>query len=274
MKALYEIFRDAAWGFSVRGGDTHAGYIAYAMLLAIFPFLIFATALTGALIGEDRSAEAVAVLFEFAPEYLAETLAPVLVDLLSRKYNVFTLFILLALWAAMRAVEAVARAFDAIYGERETRVWIVRKFKALVAVIVASVVSVALGLSILFAPVIVDQVEARTAFTFPDNFTLARYVFGIVVFYTFLYALHWYLPSRQVRGFPIWPGALFSTLAWTAMATGMSVYLAYSANYALTYGTLAGIVITILFLYFSGAIVIFGAELNAAIKQRRAAWQD
>lgn len=273
MRALYEIFRDAARGFSARGGDTHAGYIAYAMLLAIFPFLIFATALTGTLIGEDRSAEAVAVLFEFMPEYLAETLSPALVDLLSRKYNVFTLFILLALWAAMRAVEAVARAFDAIYGRRETRVWIVRKVKALVTVVVASGVSVALGLSILLAPVIVEQVEARTAFTFPENFTIARYVFGMTLLFAFLYALHWYLPSRQARGFPIWPGALFSTLAWTAMATGMSVYLAFSGNYALTYGALAGIVITILFLYFSGAIVIFGAELNKATKERRARWQ-
>lgn len=273
MIALYQVLRDAALGFSVRGGDTHAGYIAYAMLLAIFPFLIFATALTGLLIGEERSAQAVAVLFEFAPEYLAETLAPVLVDLLSRKYNVFTLFILLALWAAMRAVEAVARAFDATYGQRDGGVWIVRKVKALVTVVGASVVAVVLGLSILFAPVLVDLIEARTAFTFPENFTIARYAVGLIVFYVFLYALHWYLPSRRVRDYPIWPGALVSTLAWTVMATGMSVYLAYSASYTLTYGTLAGIVITILFLYFSGAIVIFGAEINRAVRERRMTWQ-
>lgn len=269
MIAAWQILREAGAGFSRRDGDMQAGYIAYAMLLAIFPFLIFATALSGWLIGEDRSAKAVSVLFDFAPDYLAEALAPVLVDLLSQKYNLFTLFIVLAVWAAMRAVEALARSFDGIYGQRETRVWIVRKFKALVLVFVAAIVAVLLGLSILLAPTIARFVEQQTAIVLPDSFTFVRYLFGSLVFYVFIYALHWFLPSRQVRGFPIWPGALFTTLAWLMMATGMSVYLAFSGNYALTYGALAGIVITMLFLYLSGAIVIYGAEINAVIGKRR-----
>lgn len=271
---IWRVFRDAAIGFSNRGGDVQAGYIAYATLLAIFPFLIFATALAGWIIGDERSAQAVAVLFQFAPDYLAEVIAPVFIDLLSRKYSLFTVFIVLAIWAAMRAVEAIARAFDDVYGHRSTRAWIVRKLKALVVVVVASVVAVALGLSILLAPLIVEFVETNTIIEVPDYFVIYRYAFGIAVFYAFLWLLHWYLPSREVRGFPIWPGALFSTVTWVVMATGLSVYLAYSGTYALTYGALAGVVITLLFLYFTGAIIIFGAELNQAVKNWRDKWQD
>ncbi|MEM7438662.1 MAG: YihY/virulence factor BrkB family protein [Pseudomonadota bacterium] len=266
MIALARIFGQAYHGFMARNGDMLAGYVAYVMLLAIFPFLIFAVSLSGIFIGEARSEEAVAVLFDFAPRYLAEALEPVLVEVLKGSHGIFTVFFALALWAAMRAVEAINRAFDATYGDRGGAVWIIRKAKALIAVFVAAVVAVALGLSILFAPVIVNFVEANTVFRAPENFTLIRYFFGIALFFVFLCALHWFLPNHHAAGFPIWPGAFFSTIAWVAMATGMSVYLAYFGSYDVAYGALAGIVITILFLYFSAAIIIFGAELNAAIK--------
>lgn len=263
---LWRIFRDAYNGFSVRGGDVQAGYVAYAMLLAIFPFLIFAVSLSGLFIGEERSEQAVAVLFDFAPAYLAEVLEPILVEVLEGSHGVFTVFIILAVWAAMRAVEAINRAFDTTYGDRGGAVWLWRKAKALVTVFVAAIVAVALGISILLAPLIVSFIEGNTILRAPENFTFIRYLFGTVIFFLFLCALHWFLPNQHAEGFPIWPGALFSTVAWLTMATGMSVYLAYSGSYDLTYGALAGIVITILFLYFSAAIIIFGAELNAAVK--------
>ena len=96
-----------------------------------------------------------------------------------------------------------------------------------------------------------------------------RYTVGVIVFYVLMWTLHWFLPNQHAQGFPRWPGALFSTVTWLIMATGLSFYLAYSGTYSITYGALAGIVITMLFLYFSGAIILFGAELNAAIARYR-----
>lgn len=110
------VSRSTLSSFLARGGDMQAGYIAYSLLLAIFPFLIFCVSLTGWLIGDDRSAEAVGVLFDFAPEYLANVIKPVLTEVLAHDHGLFTIFIVLAIWAAMRAVEAINRAFDGIYG--------------------------------------------------------------------------------------------------------------------------------------------------------------
>ena len=262
---LITVPRDAFGAFLARGGDMQAGYIAYSMLLAIFPFLIFCVSLTGWAIGDERSAEAVGVLFEFAPIYLAEVLRPALEEVLAHDHGLFTLFIVLAIWAAMRAVEAINRAFDNIYGERDTGVWLLRKSKALIVVIVSAISAVVLGLSILLAPSLINLIEDFTQWDIPTNITLMRYAVGIVVFYVLMWLLHWFLPNNHAQGFPRWPGALFSTLTWLIMATGLSFYLAYSGTYSITYGALAGIVITMLFLYFSGAIILFGAELNAAL---------
>ena len=263
------VTKNAFTAFQARGGDMQAGYIAYSMLLAIFPFLIFCVSLTGWLIGDERSAEAVGVLFDFAPEYLAEVLLPVLTEVLAHDHGLFTIFIVLAIWAAMRAVEAINRAFDGIYGERDGGVWIRRKSKALITVFVSAIAAVVLGLSILLAPALIKIIEDFTNWDIPTNITIIRYTVGTIVFYVLVWTLHWFLPNHHAQGFVRWPGALFSTITWLIMATGLSFYLAYSGSYSITYGALAGIVITMLFLYFSGAIILFGAELNAAISRYR-----
>jgi len=268
-RAFLQVLARAVTGFNAHDGEVQAGYIAYALMLAIFPFLIFAVSLTGWMIGEARSAEAIQVLFDFAPDYLAVVLEPELARVLGQSHGLFTLFIVLAVWAAMRAVEAVNKSFDGIYGARAGAIWLVRKGKALVVVFGAAIVAVVLGLSILLAPVLITLLENYTTVELPKNLLILRYGVGFSALYAFLWVMHWFLPNSHARGFSIWPGALLSTLLWVGMATGMSFYLAYAGNYSVTYGALSGIVITLLFLYFSGAIIIFGAEFNAALRSFR-----
>ena len=52
-------------------------------------------------------------------------------------------------------------------------------------------------------------------------------------------------------------------------ATGLSVYLAFAPSYAVTYGALAGVIVTLLFFYLTGAAIIFGAEVNAVVNKGR-----
>ena len=208
------VTKDALTAFLARGGDMQAGYIAYALLLAIFPFLIFCVSLTGWLIGDARSSQAIAVLFDFAPKYLAEVLEPVLVEVLAHDHGLFTIFIVLAIWAAMRAVEAINRAFDGIYGERDGGVWMLRKTKALVTVIVSAIAAVVLGLSILLAPALINLIEEFTKIDIPTNINLMRYVVGTIVFYCLMWILHWFLPNHHAQGFPRWQkgcGSAFGT---------------------------------------------------------------
>lgn len=264
-KGFATVFVGAIRGFNRRDGEVQAGYIAYALMLAIFPFLIFAVSLSGWIIGAERSAQAIQVLFDFAPDYLAEVLEPEVARVLGQRHGLFTLFIVLAIWAAMRAVEAVNKSFDGVYGERTGAIWLFRKAKALVVVFGAAIVAVVLGLSILLAPVLINLIQEYTTIDLPKNLLMMRYAVGFSVLYGFLWVMHWFLPNSHAQGFAIWPGAFLSTVLWVVMATGMSIYLAYAGNYSVTYGALSGIVITLLFLYFSGAIIIFGAEFNAAL---------
>jgi membrane protein len=60
---------------------------------------------------------------------------------------------------------------------------------------------------------------------------------------------------------------IVSTLLWVAFASGFSLYLSFTPTYTVTYGTLAGVIITLMFFYLTGAVIIYGAEVNAALNR-------
>jgi membrane protein len=73
------------------------------------------------------------------------------------------------------------------------------------------------------------------------------------------------LPARSLGARRLWPGVLVTTFLWMAAAWAFSVYLSATPTYTVTYGTLAGVIITLMFFYLTGAVIIFGAEVNAAM---------
>jgi membrane protein len=79
--------------------------------------------------------------------------------------------------------------------------------------------------------------------------------------------MHRTLPGRRLGTAPIWPGVIVTTLLWVALAWAFSLYLSYTPSYTVTYGTLAGVIITLMFFYLTGATIIYGAEVNAALNR-------
>lgn len=254
--------------FQNNDGAAMAGYIAFSGLLSIFPFLIFAATLTGMLVGADRSERVIDALFEIAPQHVALTLEPVVKEVLSKQSSeVLTVSALFAVWVASNAVEAFRIAFDRAYGIIDPRHFVVNRAMALGIVLLGAVVAALLGISILLSPIILHLVSQRTHFSIPWIAGYITYGFGMMVFIGFLMLMHRWLPGRHLPGTVIWPGVLVTTLIWLAAAGGFTLYLSHTPGYTVTYGTLAGVIITLMFFYLTGATIIFGAELNAEMNK-------
>ncbi len=267
LRYTYSLFRDTYKSFENHDGNAMAGYIAFSSLLAIFPFLIFAASLTGILLGQEQSQQAVDALFQYAPKHVAQTLEPVLLEVLEdRGQGVLTISILVALWLASNAVEAFRTAFDRAYVVVETRSWIKRRAMAIGFVILGSIVSVVLGVSIIFAPLLIQLAENRFGVSVPQSTGIISFVLGLFVFMVFLAMMHRFLPGKNMKGQKIWPGIILSIIMWLAVAMGFSIYLSLTPTYAITYGTLTGVIVTLVFFYLSGVALILGAELNATLQ--------
>jgi membrane protein len=265
--------RAAAWGriwasalrrFWRDDGDALSGSIAYSAFLAIFPFAIFATALAGAFVGAAESAALIDALFDIAPAHVAMTLEPVILGVVEGwSGRLLTGSALIALWSASNAMETVRLGVERAYAAPAPRGFLARRAVALGYVLLAVVTFGALGALIVAAPLAIAIAEARVGVETPVGLGAARYALGAALFAAFLLALHRGLPARRPRR--LWPGVAATVLLWMLGATVFSVYLAAVPGWTLTYGALAGVIATLLFFYLTGAAIIFGAEINAAL---------
>lgn len=247
-----------------------AGYIAYAAFLAIFPFAIFATALAGQIIGQRDTDDIMYALFDLAPPHVAQTLAPVIANITGgTRDGVLTVAALGALWAASNAVEAVRVAFDRAYGVKKPRGFVARRALGLGFVILSAGTFGLLGFLVILAPLALSLAETYSGFRVPFGVGVLRYGVALTMLAFFLFQINLLLPSRRPPRRRIWPGIWISGALWTAGAVAFSVYMSYAPSYTVTYGAFAGVIVTLLFFYLSGAAIILGAEVNAVLMMFR-----
>ena len=264
LKATWPFLWTVVKRFNRNQGSVLCGHIAYSLMLAVVPFLIFATALTGFVVGRQGAELALAALFEGVPEHVARTLEPVLLEVIGqRRGGILTLSALAAIWAASNAVEAVRIGLDRAYEVEHKRHVGLSRLIAIGVVLSGFAVFTVLSVLIIFAPLVFLLIERWTEIDIPAEADILRYLLGVTVLAGSLWTMHRVLPSRPMRGLRLWPGVVASVIIWSLAATGLSVYLAFAPAYAVTYGTLAGVIVTLLFFYLTGAAIIFGAEVNA-----------
>lgn len=254
------------------GGFELAGHLAFTALIALFPFLIFLAALTGYVVDEDIEQDFVGFLFEFAPDDVAETLAPAVREVTQqRRGGLLTLGILGTLWAASSGVEALRLALNQAYNATELRSIWWRRLQSLLVVAIGAIAVLIVSTSVIIGPIVWDALTASV----PDlksetwQWTIVRYAIAAAILTFGLTALHQWLPNVRQPLRAILPGVLATTGLWLAMASLFSLYLGTVADYSGTYGSLGGVVITLLFFYASALIFIFGAEINRHIDDRR-----
>lgn len=257
----------AAVSFQKHEGPMLAGYIAFATLLAVFPFLIFVTSVAAATVGPHEIEALTQLLFEIAPTEVAEFVRPVLEEALGRqRTGVLTFAGLGALWVSSNGVEAYRIGFDRAYDPDKPRNIVFSRAVGLFFVVLGTGVALIMGFAVVLAPLMIGLLEDLAGRTVPLGLGILRYLLAGAAFTVFLVLMHLILPSRRPgRWRRLWPGVLATLAIWTAAASGFSIYLANFQSYTVTYGGLASVIVTLLFFYLSGAVILYGAEINAAL---------
>lgn len=249
-----------------------AGHIAYTALLAIFPFLIFLASLAGFLGNIGNSLASVQSMLNLLPADVAKTLSPVIHEVIdTRDGGLLTLGLLGALWVASNGIDALRIALNTAYDLDEPRPWWLIKLGSIGAIIVGGFVFLMLSILVVLGPVIWKALLWAFPLGETDRwaFSLFRYVLAALVLLLGLLALHRWLPGRRIFMRDLLPGVAATTALWLLAASLFSIYVAELGSYSATYGSLGGVIITLVFFYVSAVLFIFGAELNAALLRRR-----
>jgi membrane protein len=258
-------------GLSNRNGIEIAGYIAFTVMLSLFPFMIFLVSVAG-FFGDTRTGENfLNTISLFAPPDVLKTLQPAILEVIqNRSGSLLTIGLALSLYSASSAVSALRLALDLAYGVEETRSFWLRKLQDFVVVMVGSIILILTSIAVILGPLVW---KLLTWFTFLDPadqslWHLARYSFALITLVLAVITLHRILPNCRMKIRQILPGALTTTIIWIIAASALTLYFDRFADYSATYGSLGGVIITLLFFYVSAIIFIFGGELNATLLAR------
>ena len=249
-------------------GFLHAGNFAYMALIATFAFFIVTAAVGGLLGSTDFGAGLIGSFLSTLPPDVAEVLRlPINSATTARSGPVLWLSGLVSLWTTGSLIESVREIQHTSYGTQPTRPFWHYRLSSIV-VIIGSVLLSMMAFSVQFLMTGVQEFVSAHFPTAAANtfFVLGRIIPFLVLFLT-LYALfHQTCPSSYRRpDCPKWPGAVLVSSWWLGATALLPVFLANVANYDLTYGSLAGAVIALIFFYIIGLGMVTGAQLNAAL---------
>lgn len=268
----------AAWEVTKRvlvgvynDGFIHAGNLAYLALMTVFPFFIVAAAIASILGQSEETQRAVASFLYVLPPDVADILRKPINDVLAaRTGSLLWLGGLVGLWTVGSFIETIRDIFRRAYGTVFANpFWKYRLGSVLV--IVGSVVLALLSFLIQGVLTAAEQFVYRLV-PFAEGAAswigISRIVPGAVMFGALYMLFYSVTPSKyRYSDCPKWPGALFTAIWWVSMTAALPLVLSNLGGYDLTYGSLAGVVVALLFFFLIGLGIVFGAHLNAALAE-------
>jgi membrane protein len=181
----------------------------------------------------------------------------------------FAIGLILALWSANAGMKALMDALNIVNEEKEKRGFIRLNLVSLAFTVAGIVAMLAAVGAIVVTPLVLSPVGL--AGMTEEIVRFARWPALTSAMLLGLSVLYRYGPSRRAAKWQwISLGAVFATLAWFAGSAALSYYFANFANYNATYGSLGAAIGTMMWMWMSAIVVLFGAELNAEIEHQTA----
>jgi membrane protein len=175
--------------------------------------------------------------------------------------------LLLALWSASGGISNLITALNVAYDEEDERGFIKSRLLAL-SLTIGAIIFMVLAVALVAAlPVILDALEVPA---WLKALVQAGRWLGLVVAVLVALAILYRLgPDRDAPKFRwVTVGAVVATVLWVIGSVGFSLYVDNFGSYGKTYGTLAGVVVLLLWLWLSSYAALLGAEVNAEMEQQ------
>jgi membrane protein len=266
----------SAWrgflGFYNSDNLTYAASIAYYALLSLFPFFLLAFALLGSATADVHDRNAV---FDFILRYFPEQF-----EFITRQLDAFrssriglgVVGTIALVWGALGVFGAISTAVNYAWGVEKQRSFWKHKLFSFLMLLVA-------GLILLVALLLVSATQMVGASWFAG--ILARFPgLSIMRSFTVRYAttllftvvvgfVYYFVPNAKVRFRDVWIGAIVTGLLWKGALEGFSWYMHDMTRFARVNGSIAAVIVFLVWVYIQAVILLYGVEFTAAYARLR-----
>ncbi|MDN0197872.1 YihY/virulence factor BrkB family protein [Streptomyces sp. S.PNR 29] len=251
-----------------------AAALTYYGVLSLFPALLVLVSLLG-VAGRSATDQVLDNLQQLAPGSARDIISSA-VRQLQNNAGLGSLLAIVglvaAVWSASGYVAAFIRTANAVYDVAEGRpIWKVLPLRVALTVVLL-LLAVVSALIVVFTGSLAE--EAGDVLGLGDTaltvWSIAKWPVLALLVTTMIAILYWATPNARVRGFRwITPGSLLALVIWLVASAGFAFYVANFGSYNKTYGTLAGVIIFLVWLWVTNIAILLGLEFDAELSRQR-----
>lgn len=266
--ALLNAFRQMVERLKKGNITAYSAQAAFFIFISLVPFAMLLISLLSRLPISVESLNGGELAF-ISPQ-IADFIKKVISDS-SQTYSgaIISVTTVVTLWSASKGTVAIVRGLDTVYGVTVKRNYIKLRLISLLYTFALVIILILTFALTVFGNSILEMISAA----FPSTVGIAgvvgflRWVVTLLLLVLFFMLIYTVVPERKTKFMNELPGAVVSSLGWVGFSALFSFYIDNFANYVNIYGSLATIVILLLWLYFCMIILFFGAELNDMLRE-------
>lgn len=269
IKKLYLLVMD----FLKKCNDDHVtafgAMSAFFILLSVFPFMIFFLTLTRYLpFTKDDLINIMVHMLSFEQKNMVVSLVNEIY--LKTGASVFTLSIIAALWSASKGAYSIIKGLDSVYDIDDNRNFVMLRILGIFYTIIFAFMIIAMLVLWVFGNVLYDYVNSRfpVLASVTGMFLHKRMILTIVALTLLFMVIYRFVPDRKSSFLHQWPGALIASVGWMVISFVCSIYMNGFGSFSYVYGSMAGIMILLLWLYFCMSMIFYGAEINYFLENK------
>ena len=185
-----------------------------------------------------------------------------------RDGGLLTFGFLFALWSSSAAMVAIIDAMNRVYEIGEGRPWWKVRLTA-IALTIALAIFILISIFLIMAgPALAEWLASQMGLgtAFAVTWKIVQWPVVLLLVTVGIGLIFYFAPDAEQDWEWVTPGALVATILWLLASLGFKLYVANFADYNATYGSLAGVIVLLLWFYISGLAILIGAEMNAEIE--------
>ena len=270
VKKIYTLTMD----FLKKCDDDHVAAFgamsAFFMLLSLFPFMIFL--LTVAKYAPFSKDDIIYIMTNML-SFESDSLITGLVNEIYRKTeaSVFTISIIAALWSSSRVVYSIVKGLNAVYDIDDKRNYFVIRIFSMFCTVIFAVIIIAMLIIWVFGSSLYQYIctQIPVLSSLAGYFMHKRLIITVIVLTLLFMIIYRFIPGRKSSFKRQWPGAIVAALGWMCISWGCSFYIQHFSNFSYVYGSMAWIMILLLWLHFCMSMIFYGAEINYFLENKK-----
>jgi membrane protein len=253
--------------------------VAYSGLLSLFPILTSLAAILVVTKADAVSRTLARILFRAAPSGTEELIRTQFTSSGQRPGWLVVAATVLSILAASGAMMSLMDGFQAAYRLPSGRPFLKQRAMAVLLVFIVAIPAVGASILIVFGRRLESwgfnllglNGSGGHLTGWPAVFSVStRYIIAFACVVLAAGLLYYFGPNQKVRLRSVWPGAILATGLWVLTTAGFGWYVRNLANYNVMYGSIAAVIVMLVWMYLLAIIALFGCEFNAERERLRA----